>query len=541
MTDILSKTSPIENYILIWLDENLNESTILFQPFINTIKFFSNPDQCRQFIEEIIDEKLFLIVSGNLGQKIVPQWEAQSQILAIYVYCQRKEYHQHWAKDFHKVKGVYTDLHSICAAFRRDIRQANANLLPIHLYSANHPNQSFLCSLLFQNLLLHPTSNDQSKRELIEFARRHSLLMDVIDEYENSDYTQMTPIEWYTRECFLSAMMHRAFRLYDLVILNKVHFFIQDLHEQIRDLHQKSTEPQRLLVYYGQGMSQDQFDKLHMNANDLITFDGFLFTTVDREISLQFAKQSGNNGKYLSLLYQIEIDRSTSSTPFASLGKYDYYHDTDQHILLSFNAIFRLTKFEQIGTQCWQINLILIDRNDPQLIELEQTMTKTKGFFTLGQMLFRMNEFHRAANLFQALLRNSHPIDQKQVHQMLGRIYQKQDDFPRALSHYQESMKTGSIDDPFMATNLAAIGVILEKLGNLNQALEYLKRAAEYSKIPSEIRVFYYLSIGRILYKQGEITLARNNFELAWKFTQKSPRRSEHYLPEVQRYLALVS
>ena len=539
MADILSQKSSIEsieNYLLIWLDQNLNESTILFQPFINTIKFFSDPDECRQFIKEIIDEKLFLIVSGSFGEQFVPEWEVQLQICAIYVYCQRKEYHENWAKDFTKVKGVYTDLHSISDAFRRDIRQANTNLLPIHLYSTNNPNQSFLCSLIFKNTLRHIPRNDHSKQELIEYARRHCSSTDVVTEYEKSDYAQITPIEWYTRECFLSAMIHRAFRLHDLAILNKINFFIQDLHGQIRDLYQKSVDPQRFTVYYGQSIPREQFDKFPMNINDLITFDGFLLTTIDRGLSLEFAKQSANTGKQISLLYQIELDRLKSFTPFIPLDKFDYYHDTDQHVLLSFDAIFRLTKCEQIDEQCWQMNLTLIDSNDPQSIDLNRIIEKSKGFLTVGQLLFRMNEFHRAEKFFQVLLHQSNPIDQKQVHQMLGRIYQKHEDFPRALVHYQESIKLEST-----AVDSVAIGAIFEKLGNLNQAAEYFKRAVEYPKTSAKLRVFYYLSLGRVLYKQGENSSARVNFELARKLTQRSPRDTQSYLPEIQHYLALIS
>jgi tetratricopeptide (TPR) repeat protein len=129
---------------------------------------------------------------------------------------------------------------------------------------------------------------------------------------------------------------------------------------------------------------------------------------------------------------------------------------------------------------------------------------------------------------------------------MLGRIYQKIEDLTNALFHYQECMKIESTylssNDPSLALTLASIGAILEKLGNLNQALEYYKRAANNNqKIDPSILAFYYISIGRVLYKQGENIEARKNFELALKFQEKSSRSNAKFLAEIHRYLTIVS
>jgi tetratricopeptide (TPR) repeat protein len=258
----------------------------------------------------------------------------------------------------------------------------------------------------------------------------------------------------------------------------------------------------------------------------------------------------------MSVLFQIEIDRSTTSFAFVSLNELDYYHDTDQHILFSLNSIFRIIHIERLEEKLWQMNLILIDDNDKQLKDLTNSIQKksgkSKGFLSLGEMLFKMNDLHKAKNILQILLQNTNDLHQKDlfsIHRTLGRIYQKTNDFATAFFHYNECLKTQlsylSPNDPSLSPTFASIGAISEKLGHLDQALEYFKRAADNnhhgSKIDPSFFAFYYNSLGRILLKQGENLEARKNFELALNFAQKSHVPNENFLAEIHRYLTIVS
>ena len=524
--------------MLIWLDQTFDEvrnSFHLFQSLINTIQFFSNIDHhVGNLSMRLSMGKLFIITSGNLGEILVPTIETKSQIVAIYVYCNQRKHHEEWAKDYSKVKGVYTDLRSIFNGFRRDFRQMNNDLIPIDHLPSEDSTRSFSCSLLLQEILKNIQSNTQMKKELIEYSRLHyqdnPIQLDLIDQYENSSYDRITAIEWYTRECFLSTMINQALRFYDIEMLNKTSFFIQDLNTQIKDLHAKVIDPGKVFVYYSQRISHDQLEKFRMNINGLISFNGFLLTTIEKELSLCFARQSGNARESISILYQIEIDRSKSSTSFASLNEFDYYHDTDQYILFSLPSIFRITHIEHLEENIWQINLLLID--------LPRSTRKSKGFISLGQLLFHTNDLHKAKNIFQVLLRNSNSNNRKElitIHRMLGRIYQKNEDFTNALVHYQECLKIETAA-PFISLTQASIGAILEKLGQLNQALEYFQRAIKYENIKPFLLVFYYISIGRIFYKQGDNIQARKYWILALK-----SEGHDHFLEEINHYLTILS
>ncbi|CAF1554503.1 unnamed protein product, partial [Rotaria sp. Silwood1] len=95
----------LENFLLIWLDANLDESKDDYKKSIQHLRHivaaittFTDPDQCVDFLSDIKDEKVFMIVSGALGQYIIPQIQACSQLDSIYIFCDNQSVHEQWAK-----------------------------------------------------------------------------------------------------------------------------------------------------------------------------------------------------------------------------------------------------------------------------------------------------------------------------------------------------------------------------------------------------------------------------------------------------------
>ncbi|CAF1032337.1 unnamed protein product [Adineta steineri] len=550
----------VENLILICLDKNIKEyenSLNLFQLYINTIKLYSNPEEFRIFIQQIKDEKLLVIISGNVVEQVTSEIDNHSQIDSVYIYCNQKEYHENWSTNSPKIKGFYSNLQSIHDALRRDVRRINNDSISIQILSnrkSNELEQSFTCALLLKEILINSESNEQIKQEFIKFSRfyyeKNSNELNLIDLFQTNNYNQITPIEWYTRECFISSMIHRALRLYDIEILYKLAFFIRDLHKQINNSYLQSTDHQKLTVYYGLGISNDQFTKLNMNINDLISFNTFLFTTIDRKSSLNFAKQSENDLHLIPVLFQIEIDRSKStSSPFIALDELDYYHDSDRHVLFTLNSIFRVVHIERGEDKIQQINLILIDDNEDRVKNLKHSIQKQlNGFFSLGQMMMETNNLIKAKSIFQILLKNTTASNQKElvsIHRKIGLIDQRMKDWTGALLHYKQCLNIQlsflPSNDRFLGPSYAGVGAILMKLCNYDEALEYYQHAIDCgrntSHVDSSLVATYYIGTGRILHIQGKNSEARKTFELALTFAQKS----HTLLPEIKHYLMIIS
>jgi hypothetical protein len=83
----------VEDFIVIWLDSTINEtnqdtqnSISQLQHIVNSIKAFRASNECIDFIIDKKREKVFLIITGSLGQKPVPLIENISQINSMYIY-----------------------------------------------------------------------------------------------------------------------------------------------------------------------------------------------------------------------------------------------------------------------------------------------------------------------------------------------------------------------------------------------------------------------------------------------------------------------
>ena len=68
----------------------------------------------------------------------------------------------------------------------------------------------------------------------------------------------------------------------------KMGFFIVDFHRLIEQLHHKQFKDddsnQRFIVYRGQGMDEESFEKMVARKGGLISFNSFLFTNIHFKI-----------------------------------------------------------------------------------------------------------------------------------------------------------------------------------------------------------------------------------------------------------------
>jgi len=110
-TAVKSQDENLETYYLIWLDSSVNRSEEniqaqkILRTSINHLLTFENEEVCLHYIDRLsYDDRVVLIVSGRLGQIIVPQVSLLRQIISIYVYCMDKQVNEQWTQHFSKVK-----------------------------------------------------------------------------------------------------------------------------------------------------------------------------------------------------------------------------------------------------------------------------------------------------------------------------------------------------------------------------------------------------------------------------------------------------
>lgn len=107
----------------------------------------------------------------------------------------------------------------------------------------------------------------------------------------------------------------------------------------------------------------------------LISFNSFLSTSIDKGIASIFAESNAQNSNVICVLFEINVNPSVRSTPFAYINEVSYYK-TENEMLFSMHSVFRIKEIEQIdeNNRFWHIKLVLTGDDDQELASLAKQM-----------------------------------------------------------------------------------------------------------------------------------------------------------------------
>ena len=503
-----------QNYLLIWVDGNIDETNEDYQntlmelrSVVNDVIIFTEPRSCIDYLNEIKDETAFIITAGALSQSLVPKIHDMPQLNVIYIICSDIRQYECWAKDWNKIKGVYSDIKPICLALQLAVRQFNQNDMMVSIIGVNQGNFSdsfnkleptFMYSQIFKEILLEMEHDQEAVKSLAEFCRQfygdNTSELKIINEFEHN-YHPSLAIRWYTRQCFAFQLLNRGLRTLESDIIVKMGVFMCDVHRQIEELHQKQVSEYHgssVIVYRGQGLSNDDFSKLQGKIGGLISFNNFLSTSRNEKISLGFAQDSYTRPNTVGILFQITIDLAVSSSPFASIEDVSYFPE-EQEILFSMHTVFRISGIQQIkkNRPLYQVDLKLTSDDDQQLRQLADQIRKEvpgDGWYRLGNLMLKVGHFNQAEELYNELLDNTfNDTDRAYIYQQLGWIKEDQGQYDQAVSLYEKSLKISQkifpSDHPHLATAYSNIGGVYKNMGDYSKALEVYEKSLAIRKL----------------------------------------------------------
>ena len=204
----------IQNFHLVWLDANINEkdddfcnSITKLRQVVNTVNTFVDADKCIDFINTIQDETTFMIISGALGQTIVPTIHSKKQISDICIFCGNKVWHEKWAKNWSKIKDVFTDIQLICEALKQAAYACDHNAVSINFATTrdaatsdsnkNTLDCSFMYTQILKDILLTIDFNRGHIVDFLKYCRvelaGNSIELKNVDRIEN-EYRNHQPI-----------------------------------------------------------------------------------------------------------------------------------------------------------------------------------------------------------------------------------------------------------------------------------------------------------------------------------------------------------
>jgi tetratricopeptide (TPR) repeat protein len=533
-------------------NDDCRKSITKLRQVTNTVKTFTDPDECIRFINGIKEEKAFMISSGALGQTTIPFIHDQPQVSTIYIFCGNKRRHEEWTKQWSKVKDVYTDIAPICEALKQADQDCDENMVSISLVKTtdgssnqnlNELDSSFMYTQILKEILLTIDFEKEHITEFLtycrdQFAGNNAELKNV-DKIEK-EYHEHQPIWWYTYQCFLYSMLNKALRMMEVDIIIKMGSFVRDLHQHIAALHLEQYgghhHSSPFILYRGQGLSQTHFDELMKTQGGLLSFNNFLSTSKDPNVSIIFACRIIETSNLVGILFIMKIDPSIPSTPFANIGDVTYYEE-EEEILFSMHFVFRIGRIKQLeGNNClWQVDLTLTGNNDPQLSVLTGRMhEETKGsaeWFRLGKLMIKLAQHTEAEDLYEKLLLQTTDEREKgDIFYQLGWIKGDQGKYTEALILFENSVKIReqilTLEHSDVGECYNNIGLMYDCMGEYSKALLSHEKALEiYQKtlLPNHpLLATSYNNIDLVYQNMGEYSKALSYHEKVFGIQQKT-------------------
>ncbi|CAF3918870.1 unnamed protein product [Adineta steineri] len=433
-----------------------------------------------------------------------------SQLDTIYVLCGNKSKHKKWAKNWIKIKGVHTNIKEICEALQLAIKQRDQDTIAVSFLTVNEMTSTdnlnqleptFMYTQIFKEILLDMGHDNQAISDFITYSRRNNSGSSInINRFEK-EYHSQSAIRWYTLTPFIYCMLNDVLRSMEVNTIINMGFFIRDLHQQIQRLYQQQItkyHQKPFIVYRGQGLSKENFEKLQKSEGGLISFNNFLSTSTEKDISLVFARSASEKVDMVGIVFKMLIDPRIKSVPFAFITEVSSF-DGEDEVLFSMHTVFRVGAIQQMdnNNQLYQVELKLTSDDDQQLRLLTDWIREEAagitGWQRLGHLLLKIGQFNQAEELYNALLKQASDESEKALYyNQLGGVHFNQGNYEKAARYFEQGLEICQKALPskhsHLATSCNNIGSVYKKMGEYSKALLFYEKDFEICQktLPSD-------------------------------------------------------
>ncbi|CAF0874199.1 unnamed protein product [Adineta steineri] len=546
----------VKNYSLLWLDEDMNETSKDYENILaqirnitDDINVFKQQDACIDFLTDAQENiKFFLVVKYNMAQQIMPLINDIPQLYGVYIFNDIKIPHEEWTKNWNKIRNIYTHIDDLYKALQLDIKKFNQDTIAMSFLTAdeiaskddsNQLDPAFMYTQIFKEILLDMKHDEQAIKHFIDYCRRNDCISPTnINRFEK-EYNAQLAIWWYTFPSDIFTILNDALRCMEGNMIINMGFFINDLHQQIQQLYQQQINTyggKSFVVYRGQGFMKSDFQKLQKTKGGLMSFNNFLSTSYYEDVSLDYARSASTAPNKVGILFIMSIDPNVKSAPFASIKELSHFNEEDE-ILFSMHTVFRVGEIKEMDneTQVYQVELQLTSDDDQQLRLLTDRMREEAGGSTgwrrLGKLLLKIGQFNKAEEVYNTLLEQTSDEDEKAIcYHQLGWVKGDQGDYEKAIWYYEQALKIQQKILPSNHSDLANsynnIGSVYEGMGNYLKTIYYYEKALEIeektlSSTHPDLAASYN-NIGSVKNKMGKYSEAISFYEKAHEIKQKT-------------------
>lgn len=561
--------STTQNIVLIWLDGNIDpndedcQNTMKqLHHVMKIVNTFTDVEQCVQFLNKMKTDKTYLIVSGAFGQQIVPRIHRMPQVESIFIFCGNKQYHEQWAKDWSKIRGVFTKIKRICEALEQRIVQCERNEICSSVVDTsdgwtakdlNRLDPSFMYTQILKEILLTIEFNQSHIQEFIKYCRKEVTSkkdQSYIREFEQG-YRDKTPVWWYSCDRFLYSMLNRGLREMDTDLIVKFGFFISDLHDQIARLHNEQIIAQkfnrRFYVFRGQVMTKKSFES-RITPGRLLSFNSFLSTSMKSDVALKFIKPDENDADLVSVLFAMTIDPARSTTPFAYIADSSYFGKDEEEVLFSMHSVFRIGGItsKDANYPLFEVKLMLTSDDDTDLRQLtdlirKETCSEVEGWARMAVTLLKMGQPTRAQQVYEILLKQATEDNVRaSIYHQLGVVKDDLGEYVEAIAYYEKCLQINRkllpSDHLDLASTYNNLGAAYRNIGDYAKALSYYESALSIQQKSSSSDDS---SIIKTYNNIGNVHCSMNNHQKALEYYEQVLSIRQQSLPSNHPDLAI--
>ena len=303
----------------------------------------------------------------------------------------------------------------------KNVIENSMSALPVFIHnttaseeSSSALNADYMYFQLLVQVFTRMKRNSEALTELVNLCKQqyegNPGEIALINEFDRT-YSAGKVLWWYTRESFIYRLLNKALRTHNIDVLCLFYFVTGDLYRQLLKIQrhyyqQHWHEDGRFIrVFRGQGLAQEELQKLQANVGKSMSLNSFLSTSRDRKVSVSFAKNTLNG--FLPVLFDILVNNRAGgeSKPFADISEFSYFHE-EQEVLFMLGSIFQITNVSfDYEENIWIIKLSLTNDDHhifkPTFLREIENLPKEPHFESVAKVLNYMGREDKAEHYYK--------------------------------------------------------------------------------------------------------------------------------------------
>lgn len=368
---------------------------------------------------------------------------------------------------------------------------------------------------------------DSPLEMMIEFLHEKFLgnpdELKLIDEI-NRNYSNYSPIYWYTRDGLLYKTLNQALRNMDIETIVNLRRFIKDIHEQLLELNENSTEQKQWqTLYRGVLLPKSKLIEFQNSQGCLFCVNQFFSTTLEKDIAIVYAGESNDADDLISMVFEITIPSHLSHVVLSDIQHLSNYGRGEQEVLFTIGSIFRIDSIDLLTSyeRVYCVQLTFTNEEDEQLLRLtsyfRSEWADLKGYDKLIQLLLYMDEYQLAKDITRLYIKTSPGDTTESVLYLASCVYsagyrnEATEISIQALDFERQSL---SYDDPKLVRVYKVLAFVYFSGQHWDKALEHYLAYIKLEKKPRSLATAY-SSIGQIYQKKNDFLVALQYYNRA--------------------------